>query len=533
MLWYYRKEIAWAMTHFIKKQRLQIKFNGSEAEGFALQKQLMDVYYSKVLPALDKAFDDCASEHTHLVFDRLSINLGNFEKDKIGEQFAPALVKSVMEKIREKSENNVANKLVKENNDKPTSLSSEEYLLKVFAHFLQNGNLPWWYKIPIGKSIEEIIVQLLKQEIKSTGIQLVKNKLIETLVEENSRKRLNLQFSVDFCNLFIAWLSPEIAKKTQEVFQLVAGSSFSTNESKLVLKALQQTALLAISKGETISVTELKTQSINYLYQNSQKHKELLPWIAKAAKVLNVELKPQGDFFSAASKTENYTVNHTRTKDLGQKEKQTHAQIAESHKIETGNLSYSNLVQNNKSDKSQIVEKEAEFNFSEPNREGYFIENAGLVILHPFLPQLFNALGISENDNLIDTNKALCLLNYLATGQKEMPEYNLVLPKVLCQFPVSAPTPFDVQLTDTELEEADNLLDATIRHWDALRNTSREGLRSTFLLRPGKLSKKGDGDWLLQVENKSFDILLDQLPWGISMIKLPWMKQMLWVEWQM
>jgi hypothetical protein len=333
--------------------------------------------------------------------------------------------------------------------------------------------------------------------------------------------------------LFIAWLSPEIAKKTQEVFQLVAGSGFSTNESKLVLKALQQTALLAISKSETISVTELKTQSINYLYQNSQKHTELSPWIAKVAKVLDVELKPEGNFFSAPSKTENHTLNHTRTKDLGQKEKQTHAQIAESHKIETGNLSSSNLVQNNKSDKSQIEEKEAEFNFSEPNREGFFIENAGLVILHPFLPQLFSALGISENDNLIDTEKALCLLNYLATGQKEMPEYNLVLPKVLCQFPVSAPTPFDVQLTDTELEEADDLLDATIRHWDALRNTSREGLRSTFLLRAGKLSKKEDGDWLLQVETKSFDILLDQLPWGISMIKLPWMKQMLWVEWQM
>jgi hypothetical protein len=51
------------------------------------------------------------------------------------------------------------------------------------------------------------------------------------------------------------------------------------------------------------------------------------------------------------------------------------------------------------------------------------------------------------------------------------------------------------------------------------------------LLRPGKLIRKEDGDWLLQVESRTFDVLLEHLPWGISMIKLPWMKKMLWVEW--
>ncbi|MFZ4547184.1 MAG: contractile injection system tape measure protein [Bacteroidales bacterium] len=523
------------MTHFIKKQRLQIKFKGSETEGFALQKQLMDVYYSKVLPELDKAFDACAHENTHLVFDRLSINLGNFEIDKIGEQFAPALVKSVLEKIREKSENIDENNIVTENkiNDKPTSLSNEEYLLKVFVYFLQNGNLPWWYKIPVGKSIEEIIGQLLKQEIKSTGIQLVKNKLIETLTEENSRKRLNLQFSVDFCNLFIAWLSPEMAKTTQEVFQLIYGNGFSIDESKIMLEALQQTSLIAISKCTTISGTELKTQSINYLYQNSQKQSELSPWIQKAARLLNVELKPEINSFLSASKTDKLSLNQSQSEDSEQEIKQNEGQISETNTNEFVNQSSSDFVKPNEGDKLQSEIKEIEFSQNGKIGAGLYIENSGLVILHPFLPQLFSALGISENDNLIDTNKALCLLNYLATGQKEMPEYNLILPKVLCQVAITAPAPIEVPLTDNELQEADNLINAVINHWEALRNTSREGLRSTFLLRAGKLSKKEDGDWLLQVENKSFDVLLDQLPWGISVIKLPWMKQMLWVEWRL
>jgi hypothetical protein len=523
------------MTHFIKKQRLEIKFIGSEAEGFELQKQLMDLYYSKVLPALDKAFDDCAAEHTHLVFDRLSINLGNFEKDKIGEQFAPALVKAVTDQIWEKSGNFNQNSSQPENNDldKPTSLTNQEYLFKVFVHFLQNGDLPWWYKIPVGKNLEEVIVRLFDQDLKSTGIHLIKTNIVEILAKENSRKRLNLQFSLEFCNLFIAWLSPEMAKTTQEVFQLIEGNGFSIDESKIMLEALQRTSLMAISKGATISGTELKTQSINYLYQNSQKQSELSPWIQKVARLLKVELKPEINSFLSASKTDKLSLNQSQTEDSELEIKQTEEQISETNTKEFVNQSSSDFVKPNGGDKLQSEIKEVEFNQNETIGAGIYIENSGLVILHPFLPQLFNALGISENDKLIDTNKALCLLNYMATGQKQMPEYNLVLPKVLCQVAITAPAPIEVKLTDNELQEADNLLDAVIKHWEALRNTSREGLRSTFLLRPGKLSKKQDGDWLLQVENKSFDILLDQLPWGISMIKLPWMKQMLWVEWRL
>lgn len=163
--------------------------------------------------------------------------------------------------------------------------------------------------------------------------------------------------------------------------------------------------------------------------------------------------------------------------------------------------------------------------------EGIYIDCAGLVLLHPFLPQFFKALGIVAEDTLLQPDRAVCLLHYLATGQVIAPEYELILPKILCNIPLEIPVESDVSLTTEEQEEATALLDATIRHWEALRNTSVDGLRGTFLVRPGKISLRDDGDWLLQVESKSYDILLDQLPWGIGMIKLAWMQQMLWVEW--
>lgn len=163
-------------------------------------------------------------------------------------------------------------------------------------------------------------------------------------------------------------------------------------------------------------------------------------------------------------------------------------------------------------------------------KEGIYIDHAGLVLLHPFLPQFFEALGVVAKNKLLQPNRALCLLHFLATGQLIAPEYELILPKILCNMPLETPVESDVALTLAEQEEAAALLAAVIRNWDALGNTSPDGLRGTFLLRSGKVSLRGD-DWLLQVESKGFDILLDQLPWGISLIKLPWMEKMLWVEW--
>jgi hypothetical protein len=164
-------------------------------------------------------------------------------------------------------------------------------------------------------------------------------------------------------------------------------------------------------------------------------------------------------------------------------------------------------------------------------KNGIYLDCAGLVLLHPFLPQFFEALGIAADDKLLQPDRALCLLHFLATGQSVAPEYALILPKIFCNVPLEMPVEADVELTDTERVEATVLLDTVIRYWEALRNTSADGLRGTFLVRPGKVSLREDGDWLLQVESKSYDILLDQLCWGIGMIKLPWMQRMLRVEW--
>ena len=160
-----------------------------------------------------------------------------------------------------------------------------------------------------------------------------------------------------------------------------------------------------------------------------------------------------------------------------------------------------------------------------------FVLNAGMVILHPFLHPFFSALGIAKQGKLEKPERAICLLQYLATGRVGDMEHELPLNKLLCGIPLEQPQSRKIRLTKKEKTEADNLLRAVIGHWSALGSTSAEGLRGTFLCREGKLTSDPFGDWQLRVEQRSFDILLADLPWGFSMIKLPWMDGLLKVEW--
>ena len=112
------------------------------------------------------------------------------------------------------------------------------------------------------------------------------------------------------------------------------------------------------------------------------------------------------------------------------------------------------------------------------------------------------------------------------------PEYQLVLPKFLCGMPLNAPIDHFIEIEMTERTESENLIRAAVDHWEALGKASPDWLREMFLQRDGKLEKRETG-WRLSVERKAQDILLDRLPqgWGLGIVKLPWMNELLRVDW--
>ena len=87
-----------------------------------------------------------------------------------------------------------------------------------------------------------------------------------------------------------------------------------------------------------------------------------------------------------------------------------------------------------------------------------------------------------------------------------------------------------MKLKKKEIKACEELLTGVVKNWTALKNTSLDGFREAFLKREGKLTRN-DNEWLLKIEQKAYDILLDKLPWSINIVKLPWMSGIMHVEW--
>jgi len=206
-------------------------------------------------------------------------------------------------------------------------------------------------------------------------------------------------------------------------------------------------------------------------------------------------------------------------------------ELAKTARIERADLLPPADVATDEQGQPTAQQKALDLSFSDG--EAIYIGNAGLVILWPFLSHLFQHLELVEEHQFkhpAARQRAVGLLQHLASGESDFPEYLLPLDKILCGMGVSEVFDFGPPLSEPEMDECENLLQAAIAQAAILREMSVAGLRSTFLLREGKLSRR-DGAWLLQVAAETYDIVLERFPWSWEWVKLPWMETPLRVEW--
>lgn len=178
---------------------------------------------------------------------------------------------------------------------------------------------------------------------------------------------------------------------------------------------------------------------------------------------------------------------------------------------------------------------------SEPTSESFvnspidtvYIENAGLVLLWPFLPRFLEAIGLVSKGRFVSPaaqERSVLILQYLATGVAESPEHLLILNKILCGWPTSESVLRQVEPTGIEMHESDELLRSVVAHWKPLKGTSVDGFRAAFLRREGRLERQEAG-WKLTLQRVGYDVVLESLPWAIGCVGLPWMTEPLFVEW--
>lgn len=165
--------------------------------------------------------------------------------------------------------------------------------------------------------------------------------------------------------------------------------------------------------------------------------------------------------------------------------------------------------------------------------EEVYVQNAGLVLLWPFLSPLFHALGLCFRGQFADPmamHRATGLLHYLVTGEREPVEYQLTLAKLLCGLDDEDLLEFGEPVSDAEAEECDRALQAAIAHAQILGEISPTDFRTLFLLSQGVLSPRAES-LLLRVERTPHTALVERFPWPCSWIRLPWLRIPLQVEW--
>jgi len=557
--------MATGQRHTIVRHTLDVRFNGSKAGATAIQASLSELCRHSISAALEPVLDRYTADGSVLKIDKLEIDAGSLHLDQLDERF-PAMIAEALDKALGKVAT-AGQAMTTETSDQQmgSRTSVKKSAVDALLFFLRHGTLPSTFRPQSHEAFETQLREAFEQP--DLAAQSAKK-----FASPEARQRLLSQFSRPVVLKLLEKLTPAAlpvidelttwgrngglpAKSIVSFEQQLLDRAFalSANRNNTPPEEVRQ-ALLSVA----ITIPEVAKSDLVDAQSNQFTTEALSP-----------NTPPEAD----ASIAETETLRSSETDDKPRSDQEKTAQIPSARQAPersspgsetpapesqpTGNrpettgkpsdtssdpalTSHKKDSGTTRTEPAQAVDAERDkmekaalesVREHPDERNGLYVENAGLVLLHPFLPQFFSALKVAGDEELLQPGRALQLLHFLATGSENVPEYELVLPKILCGL---APASFAGEpeaLSDKEKEESEALLSAVTRHWDVLKNTGIDALRETYLKRNGKLTRWYDGGWLLQVESKSFDILLESLPWGISMIKLPWMPHMLRVEW--
>ncbi|OCA55307.1 contractile injection system tape measure protein [Photorhabdus namnaonensis] len=163
----------------------------------------------------------------------------------------------------------------------------------------------------------------------------------------------------------------------------------------------------------------------------------------------------------------------------------------------------------------------------------YQVSNAGILILWPMLPALFNQLDLLEEKKFIHHQaqfRAVDFLDYLIWGNEERQVERKILNKVLCGLTIDEEMP-SIPIEPEEQLIIEQWLDAIIAQLPGWKKLSRNDVRQLFLQRPGELLID-EQEIKITLQHQPFDLLLADWPWPLNIAKLPWLNRHLQIDWQ-
>ncbi len=461
--------------HIIQKQVIEINFENPE-ESLGLPKEVAEMYYEKLLPQFEVLLDEMFGNNYEASLDKLEIDCGRLNKKNWKQEFTERAIRKLKAQLNEVNKKEIDSKKIEEN------------AAEAFFFFIENGFMPWNNQINTIAELEQRLT--INEKLVARLKKLITQK---TKVAE----RLAGQFSEKITSRII----DEITKDSQDEF----------------------TEILSLLEKRNLFRDEAQ---FNNVFNIKHVDKHVIEAGIFEAFASDKNMNKVEQFFS-------FLLSRVNGNEELSDEFREIIQNQKAGKDQKVNNKKRNLTEVEDGLKPGDIGKKEKKESSESKQDTIYIGNAGLILLHPFLPALFENLEITRENNWSDESShqiAVLVTEYLVTGTNEPEEFNLVLNKILCGLKPDETVITELKLKEEIKDECQVLLNEVITRWSVLKNTSIEGLRETFLQRNGKLSKADNG-WLLQVEQKAVDILLNHLPWGIGIIKLPWMSEMLYVEW--
>lgn len=460
-------------THIVHKQKVDLKIARSE-DSFSLQSRVSYLLQHELPKKMEMIFDKVVPDDEIIRIDKLQLDLHTINSENFEKEFEERFIEELQNELS-KIRDNVSR------NNNVVAVNKEDSLLHSLIHFLEHGYLTWYNSVTQIKLWEEEILHELSPKEWEYFLNWLKRNYVSQVIE-----RLVLQFSEDFLQQLVLKtnLYPRDFKNVYEDLLLILQTFSEQKKADRIFlwKEMLYVFLKEADEAEykiirSICRKEVPENSLTALKEKEITEKIKTPAVRKAfEKFIETPDKRERLFFE---------------EDVRPKQK-----------------------------KQQI-------------EEALYVKNCGIVILHPFLEMYFTELEVMRNKKFLSdeaSKRSVLLLHYLAAGETEVAEFDLVLQKILCGLSLEETLPSAIELSEKEIAESENLLRSVMNYWPPLKNTSIAGLQQTFLQRDGKLSQTERG-WLLRIEQKTVDILLGKLPWGFSTIQLPWMNDILSVEW--
>lgn len=190
---------------------------------------------------------------------------------------------------------------------------------------------------------------------------------------------------------------------------------------------------------------------------------------------------------------------------------------------------------------AELLIKDMEDNMEEKrsmNEPEYVnVDNAGLALLAPWFPRLFAMLGMlnGEKKDFKDMEsriRAIFILQRLVTYEdREYKESELAFNRILVGCPFYEPLPAKMELTEEELDIIESMMNGIKGNWPKVQNISIRGFQHNFIERSGHLEQKDD-KWLLSVDTRAYDVLMDSVPWSYNRVQFPWLTLPIHVSWR-